>query len=365
MALESPDGMSSSESVGLFGQIGDSIKGILTGFVLFPLSIFVIYQVETCEQASEALKGAVPASQSQPGSAAYITGTLSADPVKGEFVKTGQYIHYTHSGEVLAWVEEVKEEGSGTNKKKVRTCKLEWTSSPKNPRNFELSGCKSKPFYQNSIASSSVYADGGRIKGEDGKTYSVGLDDVEFTSEVPSRSPSAEELESGLYQGDGYVFFSEKCMKDELEGCERVSVSVMPVPTEAMTFIGSISGSSIGKFTSAEGNKFLNASVGDFNSTMKDIASDDSTKRWIGRFIAFIMMFSSFNLLIGPVTTLLSFIPFLGDLGKAAIQIVLGVVAFVITGITILLVKFWYIWLILGVAAIGYAYYRKKQAAAA
>ncbi len=362
MAFESSDGMSSSESIGVFGQLGDSIKGILIGVVLFPASLFIIFKVETCTQASAALKNAVPAAQAQAGLPSYVTGALTADPLGGEFVKHGKYISYSHSSEVLAWEEEVREEGSGTDKKKVRECKLDWTSSPKNPRNFQLSNCKNKPYHQRSVSDESSVASDGKVKGDDGKNYSVSLKQVEFASAVPSGAPEESALSRGILS-DEYVYLSEKCAKDETEGCERIKVTVTPIPAESMTFIGSIKGSSIGQYV-LEDDKFLNASVGDFQNTMKDIQSDDNVKKWLGRGLGFVVMWVSFNLLVGPLLALLSFIPFIGEFGKTALSFALGMIAFIITASTILLVKFWYVWLIIGLAAIGYAIYKKKAATA-
>ncbi|MGQ2837003.1 TMEM43 family protein, partial [Leptospira interrogans] len=42
------------------------------------------------------------------------------------------------------------------------------------------------------------------------------------------------------------------------------------------------------------------------------------------------------------------------------IKVVLGIVAFIITAITILLIKFWYIWLVILLGGIGYGIYKKK-----
>jgi hypothetical protein len=67
----SNDGMSSSESVGFFSQFGDSVKGILTGFALIPLSIFLIFKVETCTQAGDAFKNAKPVTQMEEGKPVY------------------------------------------------------------------------------------------------------------------------------------------------------------------------------------------------------------------------------------------------------------------------------------------------------
>lgn len=317
--------------------------------------------METCEQASAALKGALPATDAKPGIASYVTGKLSADALGGEFVKPGKYISYSQSSQVYAWEETVDEDSK--TKKKTYDCKLDWISSPKNPKNFKDPACKSKPFYQATVDDNSATASDAKVKSDDGKTYSVNLGKVNLTSAVPSSHPGSEELSKGIAEGD-YIYLSQKCASDQSEGCERISVSLIPVPEESMTFVGAVSGNTIGQFTSEEGNKFLNASVGDFQTTMKDIQSDDNTAKWLMRLGCFIAMWVSFNLLAGPLLSLLSFVPFVGELGKAALSIVFGVVAFVITAITILLVKFWYIWLILGLAAIGYAIYKKKAATA-
>ncbi|TGK00113.1 hypothetical protein EHQ53_04660 [Leptospira langatensis] len=351
----------SGEGGGILGSIGESIKGILAGVVLFPASLFLIYQVETCEQAGAALKGAVPASQAHSGVASYVTGKLSASPLGGEFVKPGKYISYSQSSEVYAWEETSKED---SNKKKTYDCKLDWVSSPTNPRDFKSSTCKSKPYHKSTIVDRNSYAFDARIKGEDGKTYTVSLGDVDLTSEVSSVVPEGGQLSRGILE-EGHLYLSEKCARDTVEGCERISVSVVPIPEENMTFVGSVSGTTVGKFTSKEGNKFLNASIGDYLTTMKDIQSDDNTQKWIMRGLCFAVMWVSFILLLGPLMSLLSFIPFVGEFGKAALSIVLGIIALLITAVTILLVKFWYIWLILGLAAIGFAIYKRRAAASA
>ena len=109
-----------------------------------------------------------------------------------------------------------------------------------------------------------------------------------------------------------------------------------------MTFLGTLKGDALGKYTYKD-EAFMSASVGDYAQTMSAIKSDDSTKKWIGRVIGFIMMWAGLSLLVGPVTMLLDFIPFVGTMGSSVIRFALGIVAFVITAVTIILVKFWYI----------------------
>ena len=360
----SNDGMSSSESVGFFSQFGDSVKGILTGFALIPLSIFLIFKVETCTQAGDAFKNAKPVTQMEEGKPVYITGKLSAQPVGSLFVKTGNYIKVSESSEVYAWDEEERTEGEGSNKKKIRECKLKWTSDPESPSKFQLPACKAKAFHQRRVKSDTNVANGGKLSSE-GKTYNVNLADTDFTSSVPSSKPADSEINTNGYISSGtYLYSSSTCANNEVEGCERVSVSATPIPEGDMTFLGTLKGDALGKYTYKD-EAFMSASVGDYAQTMSAIKSDDSTKKWIGRVIGFIMMWAGLSLLVGPVTMLLDFIPFVGTMGSSVIRFALGIVAFVITAVTIILVKFWYIWLLLIIGAVGYGYYKKKNASAA
>ncbi len=355
------DGMSSSESVGFGSQIGDSFKGILIGIVLFPASIYALFKVETCTQASDAFKKAKPISQREEGKPIYVTGNLDADPIGSRFVKEGKYISISESSEVYAWDEEERTEGSGNNKKKIKECKLEWTNSPVSPSSFTLPDCKTKIHHKRTVESQTIPAKNGRLK-TDQTTYTVNLGEVNFTSSVSSKFPESEQIIlNGFTLGSNYLYSNKNCEATPVEGCERVRLSVTPVPDAPMTFLGDINGTQIIKYV-YDGDAFLNAGVGTYEQTMANIKKDDATMKWFGRGLGFVMMWVSFVLMAGPLMTLLEFIPFVGEFGKGALNFFFGVIAFVISAITIILVKFWYVWLLLILAAIGYAVYKRKFA---
>jgi hypothetical protein len=356
----SDDGMSSVESVGFGSQIGDSFKGILTGIVLFPLSLFMIFKVETCTQASDAFKNAVPVANMEEGKPIYVTGKLTADQVGNRFIQTGSYISVSVSSEVYAWDEDTKTEGSGSNKKKITECKLEWTSNPSNPSNFKLDKCKNKPLYKTSVSAETTYAKNGSVN-QDGKAYNVDLESVNFTSDVKSMTPSEDQIiPNGFIKNGNYLYNRSNCSNDPIEGCERITLKTTPIPNENMTFLGSLNGTKI-DFYSYKDEKFLSASPGDFKEALKDIKSDDSTMKWIMRAVCFFMMWGSFVMMSGPFTTLLEYIPFVGDFGSGALKFVFGVIAFIITSITIIIVKFWWLWLLIIVGGIGFGYYKRQQ----
>lgn len=367
--FESNDGMSSSESYGGFSQFGDSLKGMLTGFVLFPLSLFIIFKVETCQQAGDVLQKAVPVAEAKDGQPAYVTGKLQAEPLASRFIKKGKYIIVSNSTEIFAPYEQERTEGKGTDKRKFRRCKYKWMKSLKDPAVFKLSGCKRERerirrdtlLYPDATA----YAKNAKVVAG-GKTYQVNLKDVKLTSGVSRQEPDADALIAGtLTKAGKYLYTLPRCSEkgDEklLLGCERVEVRVTPIPSGEMTFIGNIKGGAISPFTSNKGNKFLSAGIGTFKQTMGEVKSDDATMKRVGYFICFMMVWVSFMLLTGPLTTLVDFIPFVGEMGKAGINILLGVVAFVITAVTILIVKLWWLWILLFIGGIGYGIYKRKS----
>ncbi|MCB1176788.1 MAG: hypothetical protein KDK36_04320 [Leptospiraceae bacterium] len=352
---------SSSESVGFGSQIGDSIKGILAGIVLFPLSIYCIFKVETCTQAGDAFKKAVPVTQKEEGKPIYVTGKLTADPVGSKFIKPGNYIRVSQTSQVYAWDETTRTEGKGSKKEKITECKLKWTSNPDDPQKFKDSRCRAKKYHKITFPSSSATAGGAKVTA-DGKSYGVNLKDVDFASAVKSAEPaSGDIITNGYTIGEKYLYEFPDCASSPKEGCERIDLSVTPIPEGEMTFLGDLNGSNLTKYV-YDGEQFLNASVGTYAQTMQAVKSDDSMKKWFGRIAGFVMMWASFVLMTGPLMTLLEFIPFVGEFGAGALRFVFGVVAFVITAITIILVKFWYIWLLLILGALGYGIYKRKFA---
>jgi hypothetical protein len=358
----SDDGMSSSESVGFGTQIGDSFKGILFGMIAFPLSFYLIFKVETCTQSSEAFTKAVPVSEMQEGKPTYVTGKVSSQDLSGQFVKPGKYIRISQSSEIYAWDEETETKGSGSNKTTEKKCVLKWVSSSDNPNTFTLPGCKTKQFYQNLIPNKTYNADGGNLKSTLGKDFKIDLDSTSYVSNVPSRDADDSEVSlNGLFKGNGYIYTKQTCVSSpEQEGCERIKLTVTPVPNENMTFFGKVTGDSIGAYT-YENETFLTAGVGDKEQVFATMKSDDAMMIKVGRIACFLLMWAALAAMIGPVTTLLDFIPFIGGLGAGALRFLMGGVAFVLTLITILFINLWYVLLIGLFAAVGYGYYKRKN----
>ena len=73
-------------------------------------------------------------------------------------------------------------------------------------------------------------------------------------------------------------------------------------------------------------------------------------------------MAAGLHMMVGPLTTLLSFIPFLGDFGSGMIRFVLTVAAAIISLVFYLAIYYWWVVLIIIVCVFAFIMYKKKGA---
>jgi hypothetical protein len=334
---------------GPLSQLGSSIKGVLIGLLCFIAAFPVLYCGATRVMWNKVFKEAVPVEQAKSGKPAYVTGIATAEKIGDPpNVAVGDYLRISKTPEVYAWVEHVKEEStkerSGVASKKTTTTKtysyaLEWTSDPKPITNFKSD--KWQTFCQNNRLnpsvlnptleekSTSIYAGNCQVKG-----YAVDVKAVEFYS--GSRD-----------MGSKYVKGVQGAPK---LGDKRINYTAQPSGVE-YTFAGGVSGKSIVKFESGKETK-LAGGTGSFDALIQSLKSEDKMKGILFFFGGFILMAIGLNGMAGPITTLLEFIPFLGDLGAGAIRVVLTIIALVISALIYWLIKLWFLWLILIIAGV-------------
>jgi len=348
-------------------KIKSSIFGMLIGIVLLPASFFVVYQAAHRAQASEVFKDAVSAANaaSAGGKGVYATGKLSSSPVGDpDFVRPGNYLSLRRSAEVRAW-KQVKK-GEDSNKKAIYECQLEWTSSPTSSIGSK-DGCEGKPSYTASYKGTSFSPDSVSIAA-DGQTYSVNPGQLAGEG-MPGVKLSKDQLTRDLTQEGDYFYLDASCARNENAGCERVSFSGTTYdPAADYTVIGRFSGGAFSEYTAGSGTtgrSFLKVAPGNFKAAMKALDSADSKGTMWYFFGATGMFWLGLVLLTGPLLQLISFIPVIGGFGKGLIQFVFAVVAFVVMGLSFLLIEYWYLVLLLVVAVAGFLIYKKKSAPAA
>ncbi|MBC8443208.1 hypothetical protein H8D79_00630 [PVC group bacterium] len=96
---------------------------------------------------------------------------------------------------------------------------------------------------------------------------------------------------------------------------------------------------------------------------LSQLQSEHKIITWICRIGGFLAMWIGMCLMIGPLTFLLSYIPVLGGLASGLLNFVFGVIALVLTLLTILLVRLFWILLVLALAAVVWGIMKKMSGA--
>ncbi len=359
----SDDGMSETTVTeqGALSKIGSSFTGMLTGLACFLLAWPVLYCGASRIHWDKVFKSAVPVEQAKSGKAVYITGTPVAYEIGDEpTLAKGKYLKISKSVEAYAYVEdkksETKERKEGTKTiKETKTTysySMNWTSSPKSigsfnqkfwnryqrdhrvPKNIEnpvITDAEKKPGV--------VYAPA-KI-GE----YDIDIRDVEFYG-------GSKELDKVYIKGkEGAPKIGDK----------RISYSVYPSDIE-YTFAGSISGKKFTKYYYKEDEAKLVGGPGTFQALIASLKQSERIKGVLWFLGGFVLMAAGLNMLVGPITTLLEFIPVIGSMGSGIIRFVLGLVALILSAIFWWVVKLWWLILLVILLIVGFLYYRKKSA---
>ncbi len=349
---------------GPLSQIGSSIKGVFIGLICFIAAFPVLYCGASRVMWNKVFKDAVTVEQAKSGKPAYVTGIATAEKIGDPpNVAVGDYLVISKTPQVYAWVEHVKEESkkerTGVASKKTTTTKtysyaLEWTSDPKQISSFNSekwqTWCRNNNLnanVQNPVLeekATSIYAGNCQVKG-----YAIDVKSVSFYS-------GSKDMGSKYIKG---VAGAPKL------GDKRINYTTQPSGVE-YTFAGGVSGKSIVPFESGKETK-LAGGTGSFDALIQSLKSEDKMKGILFFFGGFILMAIGLNGMVGPLTTLLEFIPFLGDLGAGAIRVVLTIIALVISALFYWLIKLWFLWLVLiivGVIALIVVKKMKKPATA-
>lgn len=355
-----------TEVIGAGSQMMSSLKGMLGGLALIPLSFVVVWYASQRAQASEELAGALPVSQKaeavKEDKAVYATGKIQAQPLGDPgYIKPGPYLSLSRTAEVYAWKEtkETKTEKQGTKevKKTIYDCELAWTSNPSSA--YGEKGCSGKPRYSVRGSSQSYSA---RVSiAADGQTYAAqGADDYGFAS---ISLTDADLAQGGLTLDSNDLYFDASCAGSPSAGCQRLSYSGKKYdPESEHTVVGSEQGGRFGEF-----KDFLVLGVGNYKQTMEAVSSSDTIMTWVLFAASVICLGGGMSLLVGPLLQLIEFIPLIGGFGAGLIRFLFFAFAFVFMGITFLLIEYWYVVLALFVIAViaTIVIARKRRAATA
>jgi hypothetical protein len=144
-------------------------------------------------------------------------------------------------------------------------------------------------------------------------------------------------------------------------GDKRISYSAYPSDIE-YTFAGALSGKKLTPYFGSDTDSLLPAAPGNFNAMLAALKSSDRIAGILWFLGGWILMAAGLMGMVGPITTLLEFIPFLGGLGSGLIKVVLALVALLLSAIFWWVIKLWWLVLIVIIAVAAFLIYKKKSA---
>ena len=302
-------------------RVGNSFVGALIGFVLFIGSFALLYWNEGRIDLSTVAIKATDITQIAPADASAYQGKLISfsGPITTDakvndnlFLKPDTYVLARRDAEMFAY----RENKSSHNSVNSYTYPTEWTSSPEDSSHFYVPQGHENPSmpYQ----STTVYSDKTMIGGYVIDAHTIHFPDGDALSLDPSDVTISGKQK--ISADKKYIFVSadgKTTVDAPAVGDIRVSYSVIKSGTFGTVF-GTLDGTSIAPFQVSETLKnndtLYHFLFGSRTEAIASLHTSYSQTLWLFRGIGFGMMFIGMLLILGPVSALLSFIPFLSSL---------------------------------------------------
>ncbi len=308
-----------------------SIKGIFLGIILIPLALYLCYYGETRKEISAYVKRTVvitPSSAPGKESDVRFSGTPEAEVVTDAAYGVGNAWYINRQVEEYKQVEKTHRVTKDGKEYEEKYLVNEWVDNP-----------------------------------DESKTFST--QQFRFGSLIVTPSALTRWLEAKA---------NNTLMPQTLLGrpagatpnLRDKRVTVTGIKADVPLFVaGHLSNSSVG--TNEDGMMVVSALSE--QETIQSLKAGDRLIYWLIKIFSFFLLYGAFMMILGPVTWALSWIPFLGNLGKGILGFCMFILSFVIIfSMSILVHFFWWIvggfilFLILLIVA-GVSLSKKKAAA--
>jgi len=286
--------------------------------------------------AIELPAGAVFTDATAQGKLVSASGVVTSTETLGDdlYLKPGKYLAVERKAEMYAWVE-TKSEKSQTNVGGSETTQttydyaMDWTSDPQNSTEFQYPAEHENPDV-------TVSSDSFTIESLTVGSYAVTGDvDLPSASALPLKKELVS-LSGGAKLSGDYVFLGTGTVTAPKLGDTRVSYSVLDSGFDGTVF-GKLTSSKITKSVDADGNELYRVFSGSRNEAIATLHTEFVTMGWMWRVVGFLMMWFGLAGILGPISTLLDILPFLGSTSRFLVSVVTFPIALVLTVVTVLI----------------------------
>jgi hypothetical protein len=327
-----------SSSTGWFGRIGESIKGVLFGFLLIVVSFPVLFINEgravktqkTLEEGASSVVAVSPDSvdSKNDGKLVYVTGEV-AQPAGSisddEFKVSAEALKLRRKVEFYQWEEEQKTEtkkklGGGEEKVTTFTYNQVWSDHPIDSSRFDKKQKYSNP--EPALSEKEWVVDEmnvGAFKLSSGLVGQIG----NYTAvNTPTEAGLPEEIAGKKLHKQGAGFYLGANPSSPEIGDFRVShETVLPGP---VSLIAKQTSQTFEPYIAKAGGSIEMLSTGTVSAESMFAAAHASNKlmTWGLRLLGAVLMFVGFNLLFRPLSVLADIVPLFGTIVGAGTGII-------------------------------------------
>jgi hypothetical protein len=365
------------------GRTGASIKGVVFGIIVIPLTIILLFwnegrAVTTTKSLNEGAAAVVEISPDKVDPAndkklVHVTGEAKAEGpvVDTAYGVTEPALRLVRTEMIYQWVESKKSEtkqkvGGGEETTTTYTYEKKWVDAPVKSSEFHkpeghINDGKFIPETKNLSAEKVTL---GAFNVPEKFVKQMGSPIKRVLTEVDLASLPADHKEGTKIQ-DGAFFFGAN-PKDPQVNDVRVSYEVVKPGT--FSILAAQLGQTFGPYQTNAGDKisFIEEGTVSADKMFKDAAKANSMITWLVRFLCFLFMAFGFMAIMRPLSVLGSVVPFIGNvigMGTGLISFVLAAaISFVVIALAWIVVR-----PLLGIVmlalAIGAFIYTRKLAA--
>ncbi len=337
-----------TKTTGYGSRIINSIKGVVTGIVLFVASFGLLYWNEGRVDVSEVAKNSVEIKADQvdagvSGKFVSLSGKVVSEETltDGLYLVAGDYLAVERNVEMYAWVEK-EESKSDTNTGGSETTTTtytyvkDWTSSPEASSNFKYPQDHTNPV--KTLENQEAVVTAAKLgaynldmsKLELPSMEKVTLNDQNVTLGTPTTDGKTPKLDGG------YVFIGKGSLGTPEIGDLRVSYYVLKNNMEGTVF-GKIDGDKVVTYVDEKTDTSLYRLFdGTRDEALATMHGEYKMMLWIFRLVGFLMMWFGLAALFGPISTFLDVLPVFGALSRGIVGVITFVAALVLSAVTII-----------------------------
>ena len=346
------DSFTETTSESWFGRLGNSIKSVLFGFVLFIAAFPVLWMNEGCSARTAAglyefkkLVVTVPAdkvAQANDKKPVHVTAKATTEETltDAEFeISAEKAIHLQREVEMFQWVEHKDEDkkkkvGGGTETVTTYDYKKEWSTSTEDSSNFKVSeGHENPDMPIHGTHQTAEVVKFGAFTLPGGLKTDLNNYEKLPAEKAPANLPEAIATRT-VYTNDGIFYIGDDPSNPQI-GDLRISFNVVK-PADASVAAQQV-GDSFEPWKSKTDTEIYRLMYGTKSSDemVQQMLSENSMMTWIFRFVGFLMMTFGIAAIFNPLVVVADVIPILGDFLQGGILLFAGVIGAALSMITI------------------------------